>query len=225
MVLAGTEKVFIDGVQVQRGEDQDYIINYNTAEIIFTARRMITKDTRVQVEFEYADRNFLNSMLYASNTTHFNKRFKLNISAYTNADARNSPVNQTLDGPQKSFLAALGDSVQAAFYPVAATDSFSATHILYKKIDTAYNGSHDSVYVYSTNKDSAKYSLSFVETGQNRGNYIPAYAAANGKVYQWIAPVNGIPQGNYEAAAFLVSPKKQQVVSMGGEYQLNEHTT
>ncbi len=225
VVLAGTEKVFIDGVQVQRGEDQDYIINYNTAEITFTPRRMITKDTRVQVEFEYADRNFLNSMLYASNTTNFNNKFKLNISAYTNADSKNSPVNQTLDAPQKQFLANLGDSVQNAFYPVAARDSFSASQILYKKIDTVYNGLHDSIYVYSTNPDNATYSLSFIETGINKGNYIPAYSAANGKVYQWVAPVNGISQGSFEAAAFLVSPKKQQVISVGGEYILDKNTT
>ena len=224
VVLAGTEKVFIDGVQMQRGEDQDYIINYNTAEITFTPHQMITKDTRVQVEFEYADRNFLNSMLYAGNITNFNNKFKLNISAYTNADAKNSPINQTLDAPQKQFLANLGDSVQNAFYPVAARDSFSASLILYKITDTVYNGLHDSVYVYSTNADSAKYNLSFIETGPNKGNYIPAYTAANGKVYQWIAPVNGIPQGSYEAAAFLVSPKKQQVISVGGEYALDKNT-
>ncbi len=224
VVLAGTEKVFIDGVQLQRGEDADYIINYNTAEVTFTPKQMITKDRRVQVEFEYADRNFLNSMLYGSNAVSFGKKFTLNVSAYSNSDARNSPINQTLDIPQKQFLANIGDSVQNAFYPIAGIDSFSASKILYKKIDTLYNGVHDSVYVYSTSNDSAKYNLSFIEVGANKGNYTLSASAANGKVYQWIAPQNGVPQGFYEAAAFLVTPKQQQVISIGGEYRLNDKT-
>ena len=36
---------------------------------------------------------------------------------------------------------------------------------------------------------------------------------------------NGIPQGYYEAAAFLVTPKQQQVISISSEYQLNEINT
>lgn len=225
IVLAGTERVYIDGVQMQRGEDQDYVINYNTAEITFTPKHLISQDSRVQVEFEYADRNYLNSMLYASNETDFGKRFKLTVSVYNNADAKNSPINQPLDNNQKQFLANLGDSIQNAYYPVASIDSFSASAILYKKIDTVVNGAHDSIYVYSTSPDSAKYNLSFVEVGANKGNYVPLFNAANGKVYQWVPPVNGVPQGDYEAAAFLVTPKKQTVVSIAGEYKINDKTT
>lgn len=224
IVLAGTEKVFLNGVQVQRGEDQDYIINYNTAEIIFTPRQMITKDTRIQVEFEYADRNYLNSMLYINNDFQFGKKFTVHVAAYSNVDAKNSPIDQTLDNKQKQFLSNIGDSIQNAFYPVSSIDTFSTGRILYKKIDTIYNGVHDSVFVYSTNADSAKYNLNFIEVGTNKGNYIPLFNAANGNVYQWVQPLNGIPQGNFEAASFLVTPKKQQVVSTGFTWQINDKT-
>ena len=224
IVLAGTERVYIDGELMQRGEDQDYVINYNTAEVTFTPRRMITKDRRIQIEFEYADRNYLNSMLYGSNEISINKKLKAFVSVYNNADAKNSPINQTLDAPQKQFLNNIGDSIQLAFYPVAAIDSFSASRILYKKIDTSYNGITETIYVYSTHPDSVKYNLNFIDVGQGRGNYIPLFNAANGKVYQWIEPVNGIKQGNFEPAAFLVTPKKQQLVSGGFTYQLDEKT-
>ena len=224
IVLANTERVFLDGQLLQRGEDQDYVINYNTAEVTFTPKRMITKDSRIQIEFEYADRNFLNANFYVSEEVDFNKKLKLRIGAFTNSDAKNSQINQVLDLPQKQFLANLGDSIQRAFYPSAAIDTFAAGKILYEKIYYNPGTGVDSFYQYSTVPDSAKYNLSFIDVGQGRGNYIPDFNGANGKVYKFIPPVGTVRQGNYEAVVVLVTPKKQQLINLGLDYIIDKNT-
>lgn len=224
IVLSGSEKVFINGIPMQRGFDNDYTINYNTAEITFTTRQMITKDSRIQVEFEYADRNYLNTQIFVKHESNINNKLDVKIAYYNNSDAKNSPINQTLDDKQKRFLANVGDSIDKAFYRSYAIDSFSAGRILYKRIDSVYSGGQDSVFVYSTHKDSARYSLNFVFVGQNNGNYIPLFNAANGKVYQWVAPINGVPQGSFEPAVFLVTPKQHQVLTTAATYRIGSKT-
>lgn len=219
IVLAGTERVWIDGVLMQRGEDQDYVINYNTAEVTFTPKQMITKDKRIQIEFEYADRNYLNAQLYMTDEVTLNSKFKVKVGAYNNNDAKNSPINQTLDNRQKQFLSALGDSVRYAYYPSAVRDTFSTSQVLYKKIDTVYTSGRDSIYVYSLDRNDTLYTLGFIDVGPGNGNYVLDYSAnANGKVYKWVEPIGGFKQGNYIPASFLVAPRKQQVYTVGGEF-------
>lgn len=226
VVLANTERVYIDGELLQRGEDQDYVINYNTAEIAFTPKRMITKDRRIQVEFEYADRNYLNSNIYLADEVKLGEKAKLRIGFFNNADAKSSPINQSLDPQQKQFLNTVGDSISRAFYPTASLDTFSAGKILYKKVDTTWTGAptRDSIYVYSTNPDSARYGLSFIDVGIGNGDYIPDLNGANGKVYRWVEPIDGKKQGQYEPAVLLVTPKKQQLVSVGLDYNITKNT-
>ncbi len=223
VVLANTEHVFLDGELLQRGEDQDYTINYNSAEITFTPKRMITVNKRIQLEFEYADQNYLNVMLYANDEIKINKRLTVAVGIYDNSDAKHSPINQSLDSNQTRFLANIGDSIQNAFYPCAGVDTFNAAQIMYAKVKLP--NFPDSVYQYSTSPDSAHYVLNFVQVGNNKGNYVPYFNGANGNVYQFAAPINGVKQGNYEPAIFLVTPKTQQIVNLSSTYLIDKKNT
>lgn len=223
IVLANTERVFLDGELLQRGEDQDYTINYNTAEVTFMPKRMITKDSRIQIEFEYADRNYLNANVYVNEEVSINNKLKLRIGAFHNNDAKNSQINQTLDARQRQFLFNIGDSVQNAFYPAIALDSFSRDKLLYEKVYYMNGTQQDSFYRYSVDSVKAKYSLSFTDVGNGNGNYIPDFNGANGKVYKFVEPVNGVKQGQFEPVASLVAPKKQQLISIGTEYQIDKN--
>lgn len=224
VVLAGTEKVFVDGVLMSRGEDGDYVIDYNLAQVTFTPKQMITKDKRVQVEFEYSDRNYLNSMIYFKDNISISNKLTITVGAYSNADAKSSPINVNLDNDKRSFLNAIGDSVQQAYYPYAEKTTFDKNKVLYKKIDSLIDGHKYEIYVYSIDSLLAKYNLYFTQVGTNKGNYVPRISSANGQVFEWIAPVNGLPQGSYEPAEFIASPKKQQILNLSADYQFDEKT-
>jgi len=221
VVLANTERVYYDGLLLQRGEDQDYVINYNTAEITFTPKRMITKDSRIQVEFEFAERNYLNTNLFLRQELSVAKKWKFFVGAFNNSDSRNSPINQTLDARQRQFLSEVGDSIQNAFYPTAQVDTFASDKILYEKI---YTGT-DSFYRYSTDPFLARFRLAFTELGPGKGNYVTDFNGANGKVYKYVAPIGGVKQGNFEPIQLLIAPRRQQLMNAGVSHRFDDRTT
>jgi hypothetical protein len=81
----------------------------------------------------------------------------------------------------------------------------------------------DSFYQYTPQPKADVYSLSFADVGAGRGNYVPDFNGANGKVFQYVPPIDGVPQGRYEPVALLVTPKKQQLLTLGTDYQINRH--
>jgi hypothetical protein len=218
IVLSGSEKVYIDGLLMQRGQQNDYIIDYNTAQITFTAKRLITKDKRIVVEFQYSDKNFARSLFHIGDE-YKQGNLKIRFNAYSEQDSKNKPIQQQLTDVQKKILANAGDDLSQAISPGADSIAFSTAEVLYRKVDTlGYIG----VYVYSTDSAQAHYRLKFSQV--TKGNYRQISSSANGKVYQWVPPIAGEPQGNYEPVIQLISPKQKQMVTLGVDYKLNNNT-
>ena len=219
IILSGSERVYIDGQIMERGQSGDYIIDYNTAEVTFTARRLITKDSRIVIEFQYSDKNYARTLFFGGIQWE-QRKLKLHFNLYSEQDSKNQPLQQDLSNEQKKLLASIGDSLQLAVSPNADSVEYNVNEILYAKRDTIVNGiTYDSIYVYSASKDSAHYRLGFSFVGLNKGNYNQDISStANGKVYSWIAPANGIPQGSYEPVILLITPKKRQMMAVGGDY-------
>jgi hypothetical protein len=225
VILANTERVFIDGVLKKRGDDEDYIINYNTAELTFTPKNLISKDSRLQIEFEYSDRNYLNAQIFFQDEVKIKDKISITLGAYSTSDSKNSTIDQDLDPDQKQFLFNLGDSINKAFYTVATKDTIGLGKILYRKIDsTIVPNVYPNVYVLSNNPAVDLFTLSFSNLGAGKGNYVQLQNASNGKTFKWIEPVNGIPQGDWEPVVLLVTPKKTQIYNVGISYAISKNT-
>jgi hypothetical protein len=217
IVLAGTERVFINGELLKRGHEFDYIIDYNTAEITFNANHLVTSETRIHVEFEYSDKNYVRS-IFAGNYSATTKSSELRIAFFSEQDAKNQPLQQTLDDEQKLRLQQAGDDPLKAVFPGWQSVEFNNSYVLYEMKDTL---DFDSIFVYSTNQQSALYRVQFSYVGQGNGNYILAQHAANGRVFRWVAPQEGVRQGAYEPYTLLIAPQQQQMLTIATDYKFS----
>lgn len=223
IVLSGTERVYIDGMLLQRGQEYDYVIDYNTAEITFTPRHLITKDKRIIVEFQYSDKNYARSLIHVGNGFSHSKT-KLRINVFSEQDSKNQPLQQELTDDQKLLLHNIGDTLSLAVTPSYDTASFSTSEVLYERRDTIVNNITYQRFVYSTNADSILYRVTFSSVGYGNGNYRQATSSANGRVFEWVAPVNGVPQGSYEPVIQLITPKKKQMVTFGLDHAFSKNS-
>jgi len=133
-------------------------------------------------------------------------------------------LNQSLSNEQIQLLSDVGDSLQLAVSPRIDTVEYNSNQVLYKKADTLIESAIHSYFKYSTDADSAVYSLGFSNVGEGNGNYNLSTSSVNGRVFEWVPPTNGKPQGSYEPVTQLIAPKQQQMITIGTSYKHKNST-
>src|SRR6478672_784387 len=219
LVISGSERVYVNGILKQRGENNDYVIDYNAGEITFTSLFPITSEMRINVEYQFSDRNFTRFVTYGG-VDHQSKKWGLSGYVYSENDVKNQPLQQNLSEEQVQVLINAGDDANLMVAPSAYLDTYSENKILYKKVFVGLN----EVFEYSNNPDDVLYNVKFLLVGNNLGNYVLANNQAIGKIYEYVAPVAGVPQGNYEPIVRLMAPTKIQIATLLGRYNPSEKT-
>lgn len=217
LVISGSERVYANGILLERGENNDYVIDYNAGEIRFTSLFPITSEMRINVEYQYSDRSYTRFVTYGG-VTHERSTWSIGGFIYSENDVKNQPLQQNLSAEQAQILVQAGDNPDLMTAPSAYEDSYSENKILYKKI---LMGAVE-VFEYSNNPTDVLYNVKFTLVGNNLGNYILVSNQAVGRIYEYVAPVAGIPQGNYEPITRLVPPTKIQIATVLGKYNPGE---
>jgi len=219
LVISGSERVYVNGILKKRGENNDYTIDYNAGEITFTSLFPITSEMRIVIEYQYSDRNYTRFVTYAG-ANHEAKTWSLGGYLYSENDVKNQPLQQNLSSEQAVILSNAGDDVSLMNAPSAYLDTYSENKILYKKIPVVGG----EAFEYSNNPTDELYNVKFTLVGNNLGNYVLTNSSAIGKIYQYVAPIAGVPQGNYDPIVRLIAPTKIQIATVLGKFNPSEKT-
>ncbi|GAB3850380.1 hypothetical protein GCM10028822_15680 [Hymenobacter terrigena] len=228
IVLANSEKVYLDGRLQTRGFDADYTIDYNLAEVTFTPRHLITRNSRIRIDFEYSDLNYSRSLVAAS---HYQQLGRLNVHAnlYQEADNPDNAPNLNLNDTLRAALRRAGN-VAVATATGGDSVAYDRRIVQYHRELRLVGSQRVPVFTYvgaDSPIDSLRgsYTVRFTDVGQGNGDYVrstnPRFLTTNGTVYEYLGP--GL--GRYRPVRLIPTPLLKQMVTAGLSYQLDSSTT
>ena len=222
IIVAGSEVVYLDGVQMTRGESNDYVIDYATGEITFTPNRIITDDRRISAEFQYTTNQFSRSLTGASVATHFWRgdtgvpRTTLGFTFLREADGDLFNDEFGLSGADSLNLIQVGDGLAQSSGAILVEFDPEAPYVHYvQEIVESQTGVSDTIFVAIDTRpaDSVDvYRVQFTRIGSGQGSYVRNGLQINGILFEYRGP----GRGDYEPVRVLPKPVNHNVIDFNG---------
>jgi len=175
-VVPGSEEVFLNGQQMQRGAD--YSIDYSEGGITFSNRHFISSTSNIRVTFQYSDEDYNQNMYLASSEVNVTDRFKISSNMISQNDDKKNPLQDSYSDEEIDALEAAGDET-AWVSGIAEAE------------DGEYEISEDESYYYYVGSDSTitgHYNIHFEYMGLGEGDYD---YNSEGAFYEYVGVGNG----------------------------------
>ncbi|MFU8811773.1 MAG: hypothetical protein ACNA78_02330 [Balneolaceae bacterium] len=222
IVLAGSETVYIDGQQVNRGAENEYIIDYSLGEITFTNNLVITDDIRITVEYQFLTQQFTRTLVTAEAMEDQLLGGRLSVGASfireSDSDNPNTQLNLTPEEIER-----LRDVTGSDELLVSGADSVgfqqNADFLLYARVDTVVNGETFEIFRHIPGDSRGVFRVRFTNFGEENGSYRRIGGTANGILFEWVGP----GQGSYEPVIRLQAPQRKQMVALQSSLALTQN--
>ena len=210
VVISGSETIYINGIPLKRGEQHDYTIDYNTAEIIFNPTYPINSSQRIIIDFQYSDQNY-NRFVTHDGVKYETEKFNIGTYFYSESDIKSQPIQLNLSDSQKEVLKQAGNNPQNSIAPSAQLATFDENRIQYVKDENGH-------FVQSSNENEVLYNVTFRPVAQGTGDYRLLETVATGNIFEYTGENNG----DYRAEIQLFAPTKTQMAVVKTGYKINK---
>ncbi|MDI6738829.1 MAG: hypothetical protein QME74_00510 [Candidatus Edwardsbacteria bacterium] len=200
-VLANSQKVWLDGELLQAGATADYVMDYERAELTFTPRRPISRDSRVVASFQYSAQSYRRSLYFSSVRVPLGSHIVLRAAFLQEGDDAGHTTGLALSDSQRAALGRAGnDTAKLWIDGGTKMEPGSGQYVR-----------QDSFYVYA-GPNAGDYAVSFTGVGTDRGDYV--YDGLLGG-FRYV----GRGRGDYVAKRRLASPQAFRTINMNGEFR------
>ncbi|MCK5739712.1 hypothetical protein KAH55_11035, partial [bacterium] len=165
IVIAGTERVWLDGEKLTRGENNDYVIEYGNGQLSFTAKRLITENSRIVVDFQYSGENYKREFIGGEVQSSFwQQRLKFSANFIHENDDNENPLAFTLTPENEQELQGAGDALDSTYIS-------GAVFVGENKGAYVQRDSSGTVFYQYTGENKGNYRVSFTYVGFGNGDY------------------------------------------------------
>jgi hypothetical protein len=209
-IVAGSERVWLDGAERRRGADADYVIDYEAATITFTTRRPITSQSRIAIDFEAVAGGFRRNLYAATTGGHIARGGEWYSTFVREGDDPRAPVGADLTAADRRALAAMGDSAQGVGgRGVRYVGPGSGEYVW----DASVGADPHWVYL---GRARGEYLVEFTSVGDGRGAYRDTLGTDGARFFRYM----GKSLGAYAPGGEVPVPTSRQLVDVGGTARL-----
>ncbi len=208
-IVAGTERVWVDGVPQVRGENNQYTIDYVRGTITFTELRPVGPENRIAVDFEVSSAGYTRTVVGAMADSLRLGSVRLHASWIKEADDASRPLAGPLSAEDEEVLRQAGDDPDRALGSgitrVPPGEEGSGEYVRKDSLGVE-------IFVYAPTDSMANYFLNFERVGEGQGDYRQVDVDRKGeRIFEYVGEGNG----DHRIGRRLALPSSTQALVAG----------